>query len=399
MQQRDKPGARPLTRNVYLDTNVHVASKFGYAGGNVRRLLELAEGGLVDVYDTRVDEGEIRAQIKKTADDVVNSLRRFQRDGVALRAVHQPEVRALFKELGTEEVEGYLLDGYGEFRRRSRVHRIPLPPHCAEHVLDMYFEAQAPFGVGKKKSEFPDAIIVTALKDWCTEQGEQMYVITDDAGMFESATRLEGLHPMKRLDEFLSRIVSKEHHALALFANKWLADRKEDLVHRVSNAFLDGGFYLDDADGDVENIEIETLQLSTPLLVEVVANDVVFSTAALVVFQADISYDDPSTGIYDSEEKEMVFMERRQVRVRREDEYHIEFKLRTAQIDDATAEKPANAEIVAVEIEEGRDVVVSSEDDIVEVYSNPETDYEWYADPLMGDEEPIQDDANDRDLS
>src|SRR4051812_29973328 len=112
---------RPLTKNVYLDTNVHVGAKFGYTSGNLRRLGDLAAGGLVALFDTRVDEGEIEVHIKTSAEHATNALKKFQREGTALRDLDRPEVKALFLDLNATEVESHLRHAYWQFRRRAGV--------------------------------------------------------------------------------------------------------------------------------------------------------------------------------------------------------------------------------------------------------------------------------------
>jgi hypothetical protein len=50
------------------------------------------------------------------------------------------------------------------FFQDSEAEEIELPKSALKQVLDLYFARRPPFGEGKKKSEFPDAFVLEALK-------------------------------------------------------------------------------------------------------------------------------------------------------------------------------------------------------------------------------------------
>lgn len=377
---------QPSIKNVFLDTSAHVATKFSYRSGNLRRLAELAEAGLAVVYDTSIDEGEICSNIRAIAEQIANALKKFQREGAALRDLDNIDTQRLFARLEAASVEKALLAAYREFQRRAAVRRVPLPADAQERVFKRYFATEAPFGTGEKKSEFPDAFIVVALEDWCRSADELMHIVTHDKGFAAAAVATGVLTPLTSLDEFLNHIVSEEHHTLAIRAQRWLSSNRTLLVDELDESFVSGGFYVEDADGDVEEVSVEEMVLSEPLLLEATSGGVIFSVRLQVTFQANISYDDPATGSYDSEEKRMVFMDRVRVRVRHEDEYRAEV---TVEFPDGTDSPTSEASddalgISDVTIDDGRDIAVSTEDEVIEVFPDDEDD-EWF--PDLEDEE------------
>jgi hypothetical protein len=384
MASTSKNSSRPnraVTKNVFLDTSVHVSAKFRYDTGNLRRLAELAEGGLVAVFDTPVDEGEIMSNIRAIAEHIAKALKTFQREGAALRDTQLPALQPLFQELTKQAATDHLLHGYGDYRRRLSARRLQLPPDSLDDVMRQYFEGQAPFGDGDKKSEFPDAFIIAALTRWCLSKDEMMYVVTQDKGMAAAAAYSSVLFPLARLDDFLNLIVAEEHQAVAILAHRWMAHNRNSLLQHVSEAFTTGGFYVEDADGDVEDVAINEMKVSEPLLVEIAEGAAVFSSRAHIVFEADITYDNPSTGTYDSEDKVMVFMDRAHVRIRREDEFPAEIRVEFLPLEDVSTavDMLEDAAITSVSLKEGGDIRVSIDDEVIEVYPDTDSETDWYA--------------------
>ena len=50
-------------------------------------------------------------------------------------------------------------------------------------VLAAYFEKQPPFGHGKNKAEFPDALVLETLREWCAKNELNMAVVSLDQGV------------------------------------------------------------------------------------------------------------------------------------------------------------------------------------------------------------------------
>ncbi|WP_279360655.1 PIN domain-containing protein [Xanthomonas sacchari] len=128
------------------------------------------------------------------SDIVINEVRRHVKDNLAEDLSGWPKAFRRLKEFegitdSAEDVDEYIgaLD-LGFFALKS-VDRflIDTGAECVsvDHakildVVDMYFEGTVPFGVGKKKNEFPDAIALLGLKAWVDASGSGMIVVSND---------------------------------------------------------------------------------------------------------------------------------------------------------------------------------------------------------------------------
>lgn len=90
-----------------------------------------------------------------------------------------------------------------------------------EPILDDYFEKRPPFSE-KKKSEFPDAIVAAALKEWCREKRQTLYLVTSDSDLQACCSEEGPIFFLRSVAEVIS------HAAASIeFGNEFLAAMKK----------------------------------------------------------------------------------------------------------------------------------------------------------------------------
>ncbi|MCD2185217.1 PIN domain-containing protein [Rhizobium sp. GN54] len=72
-----------------------------------------------------------------------------------------------------------------------------------EKILDLYFGQRPPFGLGKNKSEFPDAFALCSIESWSAECGG-VIVVSNDTAWREFCERSPNLYCMSELREALA---------------------------------------------------------------------------------------------------------------------------------------------------------------------------------------------------
>jgi len=372
------------TKNVFVDTSIHVAAKFAYAKGSLARLANMGNASIATVFDTSIDRGEILSNMKDLAQDASDALKKFTRTAPSLAASTDPSIAALFHGPDATRIEAIGHSEYTAFRARAKARELPLAETAVHDIFSRYFDGLAPFSE-KKRSEFPDAFIVATLSEWCWRESEMMYVVSADSGFREAALAMGRgrLIPLERLEEFLDLIVSAEGEPTAATAQYWVDSHRQAISRAISERFATGtGFWVSDADGEVFDIEIEALELQTPLLVEVDETEAVFDIPFEITFTAELDYEVPGTGVYDSEDKVMLFAERARVRVRRTDDHIAEVRLQVIQPAGRVELRGAaqgSVKIGAVSIDQSSDIPVSIEDERVDVLPQPgEDDDRWY---------------------
>lgn len=390
-------GVRLRTKNVFVDANVHIAAKFVYHRGNLTRLAKLADASLAVIFDTLVDRGEITSNIRETAQAAADLLKKFGRTAESLSASTDPAISHLFRDHDVDQLTSLFEEQYDGFRRTARVKSIDVSQAHVSAVFQRYFDRRSPF-TEKKRSEFPDAFIVAALSEWCWLHSEFMYVVSADSG-FRQAARQMGrgrLIPLERIEEFLDLVVSAESEPAAFAAQAWIDTHGAVVSQAVGEEFKNAGFYVEDADGDVLEVELEGIELGTPLLVEAGGSEAVFDVPFEATFTAEIEYDVPGTGFYDHEDKVMLFQDRARKIVRRTEDYTAEVQLDVGEEELEPAPDDGAKfviELHSVTIEGSRDLPVSTEDEFVE-HLPASHDEESWSEVDDGETEPSEGDSD-----
>lgn len=179
------------------------------------------------------------------------------------------------------------------------------------YVFNLYFEGKAPFGEAKKKSEFPDAFALKILEDWADSENNIVYIVSEDMDMKKGADNYKSLKHVPSLPEILSNL-SLKYDELAPLCIKAYQYARAEIEQTLKDEFTDRGFYLDDQQGDVDEVfdlEIEDYTPSLLLLEYDEINNEVLCEYEIITqlnFKADITYDDLSTASYDSEDKVLI---------------------------------------------------------------------------------------------
>ena len=84
--------------------------------------------------------------------------------------------------------------------------------------------------------------------------------------------------------------------------------RRDDIIGLLTDQFENLGF-VTDYGADVEIDSIENVELDKPRVTGIEAHTAMLAVTAHITFLATATYEDPSTGIYDAEDKSVYFME------------------------------------------------------------------------------------------
>ena len=192
-------------------------------------------------------------------------------------------------------------------------------------MFEKYFATKPPFGTGDKKSEFPDAFVVDGLVEWTTKNAEPLYAISRDTPFRNACQPHQTLHEYATLSTLLDRIIFADE--VAGFIRNQILARIEDIQKYVTQEFEDLMYNVDDQDGDAE-MSVQSLELDgQPEIIDVDEDSAMVEVHFKGNFEAQLSYNDSSTGIYDNETKSMMFMEHKHETLDMEEEFIIEVKV------------------------------------------------------------------------
>jgi len=309
---------------ISLDTQVFEAASFNFKTATLVSLEQQVEKGTVRLVLTDITVLEVKARIEKTVLKQLEGLKKFKRNARVLRSSRLSKVKAVL-DLDEKTVIADLHQQFEEFIQRTKAEIIDTSALPAGPVLEKYFANKPPFGTGDKKSEFPDAFVVNGLVEWTKKNAEPLYVVSGDKPFQNACQPQKTLYEYEKLSTLLDRIIFAD--AVADFIRDQILKRIDDIKEDAKQEFEDRIYNVDDEDGDAE-MTVQSLELEgQPEIIEVDDDSAIVEVHFRGEFDAYLSYDDSTTGVYDSETRSMMFMEHKHETLRKKEEFIIEVKV------------------------------------------------------------------------
>lgn len=170
------------TRKVFIDTQSFVKSGLHFDGPAFKSFRKYCEVNELFHISTTVVEREVESKIQVSVKEALSSIQTFRRKARLLASLDDEKIKGLFEEIEEEDIYKKSSDVFEEFMVGCSTEIVEADTIDAEDLLSMYFGKKPPFGDGKKKSEFPDAISLLSLKSHLGD-AEKIYVISDDGDL------------------------------------------------------------------------------------------------------------------------------------------------------------------------------------------------------------------------
>lgn len=296
-----------VSKYLYIDTSVFEYRQFDLKSNVFTALLELAKEGNARLLTSAITTGECHAHIKAhvgQASTVRNTLTAKAR---ILKRFE--EYAVLFEKPDKDKLSNRLIAELDQYLLETKAEHLDLDDASVANVVNQYFSGTPPFGFGDKKAEFPDAIVISALTSWCELNSESVYLITRDKGMRDACGDDGKLVALEDIKDFLDLVNSHEEIAAerirAVFRYR-IESLTEDVKERFH--YLDFDVY-DHEGADVEIDEVRKVEFGEPEIIAIDENEAKIEVECEVAFTADITYEDTDTGVWDGEDKVMLFMD------------------------------------------------------------------------------------------
>jgi hypothetical protein len=295
-----------ITKYVFIDTSVFRYRQFDFQSKAFTTLLELTQGDHAKLLTTAVTVAECRDHIRSEVEHAASLRKRFAAEAWILKRF--PEYAVLFERADKAALTDRLIAEFEQYLTVAGAESVDLAGASVTDIVEQYFAQSPPFGSGAKKAEFPDAIVLSALNTWSERSGDSVYVITRDNKMREACSPDMELYALSDVTDFLD-LANRHEDVAADRITRIFRSNGEALAALVAEEFEDLEFYVSDYDGDVEITSIDRVQVGEPEVVSIEDRQATIEAECEVVFSAEVSYEDPNTGIWDSEDKRMLFME------------------------------------------------------------------------------------------
>jgi len=212
-------------------------------------------------------------------------------------------------EVDWNEVRNRVAATITRFFEHDGVDVLPLDGDDTASVFDDYFAGNAPFGAGKKKSEFPDSFAVKSLLRYAAAAGCRIAIVSEDGDWQTACASHDELVACGSLDQVV------EHSRVALVAvldeaRTLLEPHRAELERSVLASFSNRGFYWDSSEGhdsEVEETYDEEVESWPWSVLDVDDGWALITGEAEISFRATATYPDPNSCYRDSDTKELIY--------------------------------------------------------------------------------------------
>ena len=215
-------GSHLQTKFVFIDTQVFRKARFDWKGRSLSKLVEFAKQSHLRLLVTDVTAREVKSQLREILTETNSSITKHS--GILEQLGASVAVERLRDQAAAL---GALEAAFDEFLKSTRALHVPLVSEV-KGILDDYFSLRPPFSA-KKKSEFPDAISISSIRQWCEKNKSMAYIVSADPDLRDCCSEAGPLFYAESIEQIISKAtVSQELHdslEKALRESEYLSER------------------------------------------------------------------------------------------------------------------------------------------------------------------------------
>jgi hypothetical protein len=322
---------KPPPRLVALDTQVFDSYNFNYKSKVFQTLIKLVQQEKVKLLLTSITLQEIRAHITEGAELASSAIEQAVKDLHKKRFKPQGDVKRIkiaansdslcqFKNAvqtlapDFEQINKELLDQLEEFLHEIDFEMIEVDRVSVVDIFEKYFSGSPPFGVGKKKYEFPDAFVLLTLQQEAEDRNRIIYLVSGDSDWKNFCSLSDDLSLVEKLDELLETIIRETDSDEVNVCYELFDDQEDEIKEHIEDQFsnldfsidLSGSSLIEWGSEEVE-VEVNSIDIINSSLVNIDDSDedqpsVIFEVVAEINYDARVSYESLEFAIYDRED-------------------------------------------------------------------------------------------------
>ncbi|MGO4787428.1 PIN domain-containing protein [Paenibacillus sp. 2KB_20] len=288
-----------ISSNVFIDSSIYINRNFSFTDHLLGQIARLATDNHIKLFTSKIVINEVKNKIDERSKEAKSALDSLRKKGMILR--HIPQYDAVFNTDVGNSINLVSKKNFDAFIELSKASVVSVDTVLVSELLEAYFQGIPPFS-SIKKSEFPDAINLIALNNWCKINSEQMYIISLDNDLANYCNESSNLHYLGSIESFLNLVTSSDEYRHTIVIG--LSEKHfENIEEVISEDFKWLGFSVENEDGYVENVDVLNVELEDDFNVTELKEDkATLQFEVRVSFKAEVTYTDYANSIYDKEE-------------------------------------------------------------------------------------------------
>ena len=312
-------------KNIFLDTSIFEKNNI-LEGSKLKLLLKNAEEGWINLYSNDIITREVKSKIKKRFLESKSCIRKFLKDNeVPVRIFRNSDsaewLEVLKKGIDYDLEIIKLCNKIDEVIKKTPITLVPYDTVDIKSIFDKYFKEEPPFKEGLKKSEFPDAFVLSSIEQWCKDRIlTKMVIISADKDWLSYKSPY--IIPIEDIETVLKFIAeSKESmEDRIIFTDRLLAKNLDTVKKLISNTLNNNDLYFEARDdSEINKYEVSNVSVSGLSLMDIEEEYAEYYVEISFDITADISFEDYENAYYDNETGEYIFLETVYTKIEREE--------------------------------------------------------------------------------
>lgn len=315
--------------SVFLDTNIFKKSKYNFGDtGPMNLLRNYVSSNKVSLYTSNIALNEVKSNLEK---DVVESVRminqskRLSRRLLSEFIVSNTRMSDIYEKTADESVVSKTLTKLVNYIDETNTNILDNSGVNLDEVFIKYFEHEPPFENKKdKKNEFPDAIMISKIKDYFDENNP-VWVISGDKGFQKGLSGNANIKYFDDIKDLFNMINTNDKWYPKIIKFTSDIDFKELLENSIVAKVIDECVDVDGRDCDrkgycdgyiydeatATSINIGKITLNT--VDDISDKDITITMNIEADIDVDCYYDDIDNAFWNSEDKEYFGVQRENV--------------------------------------------------------------------------------------
>ena len=293
------------TRKVFIDTQYFHKVKFHFDSPALKSFRKLCEAGELLNITTSVVLREVESHIQSSVKEALTAMQKFKREAAILSSLDDENIKSLFLKIPEEDIYRKASAVFSEFIECCNTDCIEASDVDPEDILKLYFDRKPPFGEGKKKFEFPDALSLLSLKS-SLRVDEKIYVISEDSDIksfCESDSQLESIDSLEKMLDLYNQYLDKRTSEV----KQYFVTNELSIKAKIKD-YIEGFDVYNSStweDAEVDDFEVTNVGHIEPSIIYISDEESQVTFDIIVEYEVTVSGPDFNNGMYDSEDAYM----------------------------------------------------------------------------------------------
>lgn len=247
---------------VFIDTGIYERACFNFESAQFQIFNDAFENKKLTLLEPDPISREVRRHIRERISEVARAIDQVEKKMPCLRRLEKWPTEGWKRH---HDVQSILQGDFDRFCNQFERVRLGYDGVSIQTLMNWYNWGKPPFGSGKKRKEFPDALAVAILDHYAISNGKSVAVISTDDDLERACAERPHLCFFPSLGKFVE--VNQGHQERVRAVDEWVESQPEELWSTIEGDLVSTKMTLE---RDYFSAEIEEEEFSEISVGEIV---------------------------------------------------------------------------------------------------------------------------------